>query len=147
MSELISFSELDSRRQELLIEAQKALANAYAPYSKYPVSAALLSHAGDIYLGVNLENASYGLTSCAEIGAFQSAISSGVQKFDTLVICGGTESKIATPCGRCRQIIHEMAEFSGNEIQIILSTTDLKNIRIINSSDLLPFPFGPKDLK
>lgn len=91
----------------LMQSARAATANSYMPYSHYPVGAALLADDGSIWTGVNVENASYGLTNCAERTALFKAVSEGKRNFLALVICGGTAESPAHPCGACRQVLAE----------------------------------------
>ncbi len=91
----------------LMQSARAATANSYMPYSHYPVGAALLADDGSIWTGVNVENASYGLTNCAERTALFKAVSEGKRHFRALVICGGTAESPAHPCGACRQVLAE----------------------------------------
>jgi len=124
---------------ELLQLAAKARQKAYAPYSKFHVGAALLAKNGAIFTGCNVENASYGLTICAERVAIFKAISEGVQSFTAIAISapGG-----AAPCGACRQV---MNEFSPN-LAIILGDQTGKIMSETTLDILLPDAFGPKDL-
>lgn len=142
----IIFNELSQSYQRLLNEAALARKNAYAPYSNYAVGAAIITKTGEIFTGANMENASYGLTSCAEVGAIQSAISNGYTSFNTIAIVVGNNEKLGSPCGRCRQIIYEISELSQTDIKIIISDAELKLIKISSISELLPEPFGPQDL-
>jgi homotetrameric cytidine deaminase len=92
----------------LLAEATRALAHSYAPYSHFRVGAALLIEDGSILTGVNVENASYGLTLCAERAAIVNAVSRGYRAFHAIAItCSGDEPPY--PCGACRQVLHEFA--------------------------------------
>ena len=116
---------------ELATEVRK---NAYAPFSKFHVGAALLTSDGKIYTGVNVENSSYGATICAERTAFVKAISEGEREFVALAISAGETE--ALPCGICRQFIYEFAP----EIAIITGT-DKDNINIRVLEDLLPMGF------
>jgi cytidine deaminase len=116
---------------EIATEIRK---NAYAPFSKFRVGAALLTAEGKIYTGVNVENSSYGATICAERTAFVKAISEGEREFVALAISAGETE--ALPCGICRQFIYEFAP----EIAIITGT-DNENINIRVLEDLLPMGF------
>lgn len=91
----------------LMQSARAATANCHIPYSHYPVGAALLADDGSVWTGVNIENASYGLTNCAERTAVFKAVSEGKRHFLALVICGGTADSPAHPCGACRQVLAE----------------------------------------
>lgn len=93
---------------DLLAAAWAAHANAYVPYSNFPVGAALRTPTGSVYAGANVENASYGLTRCAEQSAIQAMASAGERTFDEIVVVSSSEVP-ATPCGSCRQVL---AEFS-----------------------------------
>lgn len=122
------------------IEASK---NSYSPYSKYPVGAAIEMKDGTIVTGVNVENASYGLTNCAERTALFTAVTMGYKKEDIVAmsIAAGDE-EIGAPCGACRQVINELVP---KEAPLYL--TNLRG-RFIESTikELLPFSFGPEDL-
>lgn len=89
--------------------AVAALKKAYIPYSHFPVGACLVTKDGKTYQGVNIENASYGLTNCAERTAFFKAVSEGEREFSHLVIAGNTKAPIS-PCGACRQVMAEFCE-------------------------------------
>ena len=104
---------------EALVEAAKAARlNAYAPYSGYRVGAALLTAAGEIYTGTNVENASYGLTICAERVAIGSAIAEGERDFVAIAVVTESDPP-ATPCGACRQVL---AEF-GPTLDVVCAST------------------------
>ncbi len=92
---------------ELMKIAQEAREHAYAPYSGFKVGAALLDRSGRVFSGCNVENASFGLTVCAERVAVFKAISEGSSQFSRLLITGGED--IITPCGACRQVLAEFA--------------------------------------
>ena len=98
----------DEEWQELTEAALEAVKKAYAPYSKFQVGAALLTEAGTIVPGCNVENASYGLTLCAERTAVASAVVQGIQEFRACVVVTHT-SPPSSPCGMCRQVLHEFA--------------------------------------
>jgi cytidine deaminase len=128
------------RRLELIEAARKARDNAFAPYSKFHVGAALRSQAKKIFTGCNVENATYGLTVCAERVAVWKAISEGARDFDLIAIVADTE-KLTPPCGACRQILWE---FCG-DIEIILANLRGK-VETHRLSELFPRPFDAKVL-
>lgn len=92
--------------EELMQAAKKAYTNSYAPYSHFQVGAALLTKSGKLYLGCNIENASYGATNCAERTAIYKAVSEGEREFERLAVAAA-DSSTAYPCGICLQVIHE----------------------------------------
>ena len=125
--------------QNLVNRAIKARETAYCPYSHFAVGAALLCEDGTIYEGCNIENASYGLTNCAERTAIFKAVSEGHTKFKALAVVADTEGPCA-PCGACRQVISEF-----DIPQIILA--NLKgNYKVISLDELLQFRFGADSL-
>lgn len=119
----------------LMEEAQRILPFAYAPYSGYRVAAALLTREGKIFKGVNVENASLGLTLCAEMVALAAAISSGYRHFSLLAVVS-ERGAAPFPCGACRQVISELAP----EIKILVGRKG-GSIRAFNLKELLPYPF------
>lgn len=128
--------------QSLLDQAIKARKNTYTPYSKFQVGAAVLTRNKEVFTGSNIENASYGLTNCAERTAIFKAVSEGEREIDTIVVVGDTEGPIS-PCGACRQVI---AEFCDINTKIILA--NLKGDKVETTIDkLLPGFFSAKDLK
>ena len=130
-------NELRSTLIQTAIEARKW---AYVPYSNYPVGAALLTASGRIYDGVNVENAAYPTTICAERVAVFKAVSEGERDFHAIAVV--TENG-GSPCGSCRQVL---AEF-GLGIAILIADTAGNLIKEITLGDLLPLAFTPKDLK
>ena len=118
---------------DLAIEVSK---NAYVPYSHFPVSAVLVSLQQEIYTGVNIENASFGLTNCAERTAIFKAVSEGVRDFSELIIYGQTEKPIS-PCGACRQV---MAEFFHKDLKVTLVAKDKSTVEM-TVGELLPYSF------
>lgn len=123
-----------------LIEAARAVQQkAYAPYSQYFVGAALLGADGVIYTGVNVENASYGLTVCAERTAVFKMITAGTTTFQAIAICG---EKQGTPCGACRQVLVEF----GGDVPVYL-TDSHGDLRETTLHTLLPDHFSPNHLK
>ena len=122
-------------KQELLNAALSARERAYAPYSKFLVGAAVLAKNGKIYTGCNIENASYGLTVCAERNALFSAVGAGEREFTALCVVGDTEAPIS-PCGACRQV---MAEFKVPHIILANLKGDVKEYTL---EELLPYGFS-----
>ncbi|MGA5715760.1 cytidine deaminase [Bacillus bombysepticus] len=129
-------------KKKYIEEANKMLAKAYIPYSKFPVGAALVTKEGKIYTGCNIENASYGLCNCAERTAIFKAVSEGERNFSYLVITGETDGPIS-PCGACRQVI---AEFCEPKMPVLLTNVkgDEKEVTV---EQLLPGAFSIEDLK
>lgn len=121
--------------------ASARLVHAHAPYSRYHVAAALRASDGRIYTGVNVENASYGLTICAERNAIAAAVADGARVFDALVVvCSGAAP--APPCGACRQVL---AEFPPS-FEVRCSGRDPGELRT-SSAQLLPHAFGADNLE
>ena len=131
----LSHDEVDA----LLVKAAEARKAAYVPYSRFPVGAALRSEDGTIYTGCNVENASYGLTICAERNAVAHAVAEGAQQFDAIAVV--TENGV-TPCGMCRQTL---AEFGPTMTVIVADAAGHR--RIYNMADLLPAAFTPAQLE
>jgi len=121
--------------QKLIDAARAAREKAYAPYSNFRVGAALRTKSGKIYSGCNIENASYGLTLCAERTAIFKAMSEGEREFDAIAVVCDTE-KLTPPCGSCRQIIWE---FCG-DVPVILANLKGK-VERETAAKLLPRPF------
>lgn len=150
MDKNISFSELTSVKQDLVLEALKALNQSYSPYSNFKVGASLLTKKGEIFSAANMENASYGLSVCAEVGALQKAFNAGQKEILTIAVVGGNnknEKEIVTPCGRCRQLIYESSSLYSHDIELLLCSLDLSKIVQSGIYELLPLPFGPKNLE
>lgn len=127
--------------EKLIEETIKNKKNSYSPYSNFRVSALVKTKNGKIFKGVNIENAAYSPTICAERSALASAISNGEREFSYIVING--DSKDIFPCGVCRQFIREFAD-SDTKIVIANSADDYK---IYTIEDLLPHSFSKKDLE
>ncbi|MEG1503163.1 cytidine deaminase [Enterococcus sp. 22-H-5-01] len=128
-------------KQEWIDVAIDALDKAYVPYSKFPVGACLVTKDGKTYQGLNIENASYGLSNCAERTAFFKAVSEGEREFSHLVIAGHTPEPIS-PCGACRQV---MAEFCDPSMPVTLVGDD-GVVKEMTVEGLLPYSFTDKDL-
>ena len=130
-----------SAKKEWQAIAESALEKAYVPYSHFPVGACLVTKDGKTYQGINIENASYGLTNCAERTAIFKAVSEGERHFQHLVIIGNTPEPIS-PCGACRQV---MAEFCASDMPVTLIGEHGVTLET-TVSDLLPYAFTDKDL-
>jgi cytidine deaminase len=126
----------------LIKEAIEARKQAYVPYSKFQVGAALLTKDGKIYHGCNIENASFGLTNCAERTAIFKAVSEGLYEFEAIAVVGDTDGPIS-PCGACRQVI---AEFAAPDTKIFLANLNGK-IQETTIQELLPGFFTAKDME
>lgn len=126
-------------RRELLLQAVDVRQNAYAPYSKYTVGAALLARKGKIFIGANVENAAYPLTMCADRAAVFNAVPQGERDFVAIAIA--TEDGGA-PCGSCRQVL---AEF-GLDIQVLLIDASGELVDEMTVGDLLPKSFSSDNL-
>lgn len=128
-------------KQEWIDIAVDALDKAYVPYSHFPVGACLVTKEGETYQGLNIENASYGLSNCAERTAIFKAVSEGEREFSHLVIAGHTPEPIS-PCGACRQV---MAEFCDPAMPVTL-VGDNGVVKEMTVEGLLPYTFTDKDL-
>lgn len=144
----------NDERDALIEAARDAARRAYAPYSKYHVGAALLLRNGDVVTGANVENASYGLTLCAETAAVAKIANEGwIGDLAAVAIVGGRPdggallgSEPVHPCGRCRQILNEAAQRSKTDILVHCASGDGSAVQSYRLSELLPAAFGPKDL-
>jgi len=130
-------------RQKLVDTARVAALNAYVPYSHFPVGAAVLTSAGDIVAGVNIENASFGLTVCGERVAIQTAAAMGHRSIVAIAV-SAPRAAGTTPCGACRQVMNEFKPAEG-DLLVLLDLHD--SFLAIPFSDLLPKAFGPRDLE
>ncbi|KXB59965.1 cytidine deaminase [Leptotrichia wadei] len=139
--DLVDFDEEKKEILGYIDEVNLLLERAYVPYSKFPVAALLIDNNGKKYKGVNVENASYGLTLCAERNAITTAVTGGMKKIKLLVVTGNTSEPIS-PCGACRQVIRE---FSDKDTVIILANKDGK-YESTSLEKLLPYSFGSEDL-
>lgn len=126
--------------KELVRLAVEARARAYAPYSLFAVGAALLTEDGRAFTGCNVENASYGLTVCAERVALFKAVSEGATRFSALAVACGAGP--CAPCGACRQVLYEFAP----DLLVIMADGEGRGWRTARLSELLPHGFGPQGL-
>lgn len=130
--------------EDLIAAARAAARHSYSPYSDFPVGAALLFADGAVVTGTNVENASYGLALCAEAVAVAKAMAEGRRGELLKVAVTGPEGVAVTPCGRCRQLLSELAQLGGTDPEILsLGTSEVRRARL---SELLPQAFGPASL-
>lgn len=132
--------------QELIRRALLARERAYTPYSHFQVGAALLTRAGTVYPGCNIENAAYTPTNCAERTAFFTAVCQGERGFAAIAIVGGPQGgalDYTAPCGVCRQV---MMEFCDPDTFRILVARSPEDYRVFTLRELMPQSFGPADL-
>ena len=139
----------------LIALARAAARNAHAPYSRFAVGAAVVLTDGSIVTGANFENASYGLSLCAETVAIASVNVAGrLRDVVAIAVIGGamdadgrpTGMSPVSPCGRCRQVINEAAQMSGTDLPVICGAAEGDAVKHYRVSDLLPDAFGPADL-
>ena len=126
---------------ELVKKAKEAAKFSYSPYSGFTVGAALLTKSGKVYLGCNIENASYSPTNCAERTAFFKAVSEGEREFTKIAVVGGKGldfSDYCPPCGVCRQV---MKEFCGEDFRVILGKNG-EDVKVLTLGELLPYGFN-----
>ena len=138
---------------DLIDHARRAAA--HAPYSRFAVGAALLMSDGSVVTGANVENASYGLSLCAETVAIATASASGrLAEIVAVAVIGGamdadglpTGTAPVSPCGRCRQVINEAAQMAGRDLPVHCGSAEGDAMRTYRLSELLPDAFGPADL-
>ena len=127
--------EEEEEREKLIKRAIQVRAHAYAPYSCFPVGAALLGYNGDIFTGCNVENTSLGLTICAERVAIFKAVSQGIREFKKIAIIGDSSS-YCFPCGACRQVLYEFAP----QLEVVAAKSD-RDYEVVSLSSLLPQAF------
>lgn len=131
--------------KKLIEIAKKAAENAYVPYSRYTVGAALLTKDGKVYTGCNIENAAYGPTNCAERTAFFKAVSEGEREFLKIAVVGGKNLHFKdyfAPCGVCRQV---MREFCDDSFTVLLGK-DGEEYLSLSLSELLPHSFSKSNI-
>lgn len=135
--EVISLGKsMEINWKTLQVKATEAMKKSYSPYSKFPVGVAALVSDGRIISGCNVENASYGLTLCAECSLVSELIMSGGGRL-IAAVCVDKDGNLLSPCGRCRQLLYE----HGGDSLELLTPEGPKNMTVI-----LPWGFGPKDL-
>ncbi len=149
---LVASENLTQNQNKLIDAAIAILETAYNPYSGYFVGAAVLTRRGALFSASNVENVAYGSTICAERMAIGKANSEGARDIIAIAVTGRSnnfeKSEItAGPCGSCRQVIYEYSQVSGCDTEVILATADKTKIAVTTIEELLPYPFGPKQLQ
>ncbi len=132
--------------EKAIEKAISNISNSYAPYSDFYVSAVLVTKSGKVYLGNNIENASYSLTICAERNAFFTAVREGNRDFDYIVIVGGKKGLVTgycPPCGACRQV---MQEFCEEDFRIVLAKS-VDEYKVYTLKELLPLAFSEDSME
>ena len=146
----------EAAEQSAIDRARAAALKAYAPYSGFHVGCIVETIDGDRFEGANMENASYGLTMCAEVGALTAAqVGAGLAKIARIYVAGGplaadgtlSGGTATTPCGRCRQLIAEAASVAGRDIEVVCASGDGKQRKRYPIRELLPDVFGPQALR
>lgn len=146
-----AMNERDEDVAELIAAARAAMGHAHAPYSRFSVGAAVRLIDGSIVTGSNFENASYGLSLCAETVALATVNAQGrFADVAEIAVVGGAmdsvEEAVVTPCGRCRQIMNEAEQMAGRALIIYCATPSGSRVTTHRVADLLPLAFGPADL-
>ena len=137
----------ETQPNDLIAAARAAATRAYAPYSNFRVGAAIRLPDGRIISGANVENASYGLSLCAETVAIAKIANDGLLgEVVEVAVIGGTGTAPVRPCGRCRQVLNEAAQLGKRELIIHCVSGDGATVERHKLSDLLPHAFGPADL-
>ena len=137
---------IDADVENLIEAARAARANAYAPYSRFAVGAAVRLSDGEVVVGANFENASFGLSLCAETVALAAANAQGrLADVQAIAVIGDGPDPV-TPCGRCRQILNEAEQVAGRPIAIYCAAADGESVIQHSVAELLPFSFGPNYL-
>ncbi|MGB1177050.1 MAG: cytidine deaminase [Candidatus Puniceispirillaceae bacterium] len=126
----------------LMAGAIEAMTRAYAPYSKFPVGAAILDETGNIHIGANVENAAYPVGNCAEASAIAAMVIAGGRRITMIAVAGGDGELLCTPCGACRQRIREFSE-AGTPVLVGGPDGFQKRFTL---GELLPASFGPENL-
>jgi cytidine deaminase len=143
---------LSDEQARALDAAEAVLGSSYSPYSRFAVGACLVTDDGELVEGTNVENAAYGSTICAERAALVRANAEGRRAFRGIAIIGrgaepASEPQVTGPCGACRQMLYEFAELGRNDPWVVLSTPGREQVEVTSVRALLPFGFGPSNLR
>lgn len=145
--ETLSYDDLQPDDRALLDAARRATDTAYAPYSGVHVGAALRTTDGEVITGSNVENAAYGSTLCAERMAVGRANAMGHRAFAAVAVTARGEvlrgDRVVSPCGACRQVLHEMAQITETETRVLMATPDTDQVTVASLRELLPLAFDP----
>ena len=136
--------DLSDSDRGLIAVAREAARKSYSPYSNFAVGAALRFADGSVVTGTNVENASYGLALCAETVAVGKAMADGMRGGLEVVAVTGPGHDVITPCGRCRQVLNELAQLGETDPEIMC--VGANEVRRVKLSELLPHAFGPANL-
>jgi len=146
----VQYNKLTHLQRRALDEAEQVLENSYNPYSHFYVGACLISEDEQLIAGTNFENAAYGSAICAERAAVLRANAMSIRRFRGIAIIARGEdfntTEVTGPCGSCRQVLYEISQVSGCDLQVILATSKKDKIVITTIRELLPLAFGPLDL-
>ena len=130
--------------EKLILKAKEVSKNAYIPYSNFPVGASIKTKDGNYYVGCNVENASYGLTNCAERTCLFGAYAHGVKKEDIVMMCiYSPKNHVVSPCGACRQVMQELLPRNAKVIMANLKG----EVKVVEMHEILPYAFDKEDLK
>jgi cytidine deaminase len=139
------YQELEQADRELVDAARSATASAYAPYSGVRVGAAIRTARGEVVTGANVENAAYGATLCAERLAVGRANAGDARAYTAIAIAATgaplRSDQVVSPCGACRQVLHEMAMATGSRTRVLMTTPGTDRITLATLHELLPLPF------
>jgi cytidine deaminase len=143
--ETLHYRDLTDNDRELMDAAREATSAAYAPYSGVHVGAAIRTATGDIVTAANVENAAYGATICAERMAVGRANALGTRAFAAIAVTAAGNAlgrdRVVSPCGACRQVLHEMGAATGSGTRVLMGTVGSDHVTIADLADLLPLPF------
>lgn len=137
-------TDVSDQERALIAAARAAARHSYSPYSNFAVGAALRFADGSVVTGANVENASYGLALCAETVAVATAMAAGLRGGLEAVAVTGPAAEPITPCGRCRQVLNELAQLGGTDPDVLC--VGEHEVHRVKLSELLPHAFGPSSL-
>lgn len=143
-----TYEALSENYKKLLDAAEKVMSRGYAPYAKFYVGAALMTKAGNVYSGANIETASY-VAICAERAAVSAAVAHGEYEFESIAVIAKSDhfdvTQVSGPCGICRQLLFEFSQVADHDIEVINSSTKKDKIIVGKVSELIPLCWGPID--